>query len=120
LTDYEMIRNILSFSFFAGGMIFLFLGMLGLLRLPDVYNRLHATTKIGILGAFGVMLGIVMKVGFNSMGIKAITVGMFLMLTAPMAAHMMSRAAHRHGVGLCKESIVDEYGQSYYKDQEKE
>jgi multicomponent Na+:H+ antiporter subunit G len=100
-------------------MIFVFIGMLGLLRLPDVYNRLHATTKIAILGAFGVMLGIIMKVGFNSMGIKAITVGLFMLLTSPMAAHMMSRAAHRHGVGLCKESIIDEYGQSYTRDEHK-
>ncbi len=84
--------------------------MLGLLRLPDVYNRLHATTKIGTLGAFGVMLSIVAKVGFSPMGVKAMTVGLFLLLTAPVAAHMIGRAAHRHGVGLCKESILDEYG----------
>ncbi len=112
MSDISLIRDILSFTFFAGGMIFVFLGMLGLLRLPDVYNRLHATTKIAILGAFGVMLGIIVKVGFNSMGIKAITVGLFLLLTSPMAAHMISRAAHRHGVGLCKESVIDEYGKA--------
>ncbi|MFW5987506.1 MAG: cation:proton antiporter, partial [Methanohalophilus sp.] len=60
--------------------------------------------------AFGVMMGIVVKLGFGPMGIKAITVGLFLLLTAPVAAHMIGRAAHRHGVGLCKESTVDDYG----------
>jgi multicomponent Na+:H+ antiporter subunit G len=91
-------------------MIFVFLGMLGLYRLPDVYNRLHATTKIATLGAFGVMMGIVVKLGFGPMGIKAITVGLFLLLTAPVAAHMISRAAHRHGVRLCEVSTIDDYG----------
>ncbi len=94
-------------------MFFVFLGMLGLLRLPDIYNRLHATTKIGTIGAFGVMVAIVLKVGFTPMGIKAITVGLFLLLTAPVAAHMIARAAHRHGVGLCEESIIDDYGKTY-------
>lgn len=95
------------------GLFFVFLGMLGLLRLPDVYNRLHTTTKIGTLGAFGVMLSLLLKVGLSPMGIKAITVGLFLLLTAPIAAHMIGRAAHRHGVELCEGSIIDEYGKTY-------
>ena len=87
--------------------------MLGLLRLPDVYNRLHTTTKIGTIGAFGVMLSLLIKVGFSPMGVKAITVGLFLLLTAPIAAHMIGRAAHRHGVELCEGSMIDEYGKTY-------
>lgn len=98
------------------GVFFVFLGMLGLLRLPDVYNRLHATTKIGTLGVVSVMLSILIKVGLSPIGVKGITVGLFLFLTAPIAAHMIGRAAHRHGVGLCQGSVIDEYG----KDCEKE
>ncbi|WP_225419928.1 monovalent cation/H(+) antiporter subunit G [Methanohalophilus profundi] len=113
MNNITVIQDILSNFFFFAGMFFVFLGMLGLYRLPDVYNRLHATTKIGTLGAFGVMMGIVIKLGFGPMGIKAITVGLFLLLTAPVAAHMISRAAHRHGVGLCEESTVDDYGKTY-------
>ena len=109
----EIALDILSDAFLVIGLFFVFLGMLGLLRLPDVYNRLHATTKVGTLGAFGVMLSILMKVGLSPIGVKGITVGLFLVLTAPIAAHMIGRAAHRHGVGLCKESIIDEYGEAY-------
>lgn len=109
----EVMQDILSTFLLVVGAFFVFLGMVGLLRLPDAYNRLHATTKIGTLGGFGVMLSIVTKVGFDSMGIKAITVGLFLLLTAPVAAHMIGRAAHRHGVGLCKGSVIDEYGKHY-------
>lgn len=106
------VLNVLSDIVLLIGMFFVFLGMLGLLRLPDVYNRLHATAKIGTLGAFGVMLSIVMRTGFTPLGVKAIAVGLFLLLTAPIAAHMITRAAHRHGIGLCKESVVDEYGKA--------
>jgi len=101
--------EILSNTFLVLGLIFVFLGMLGLVRLPDVYNRLHTTTKIGTLGAFGVMMSILLKVGFSPIGVKAITVGLFLLLTSPIAAHMIGRAAYRHGVCLCKESVIDEY-----------
>ena len=106
------VLNVLSDIVLLIGLFFVFLGMLGLLRLPDVYNRLHATAKIGTLGAFGVMLSIVMRTGFTPLGVKAIAVGLFLLLTAPIAAHMITRAAHRHGIGLCKESVVDEYGKA--------
>lgn len=85
------------------------MGMLGLYRLPDVYNRMHATTKVATLGAFSVMASIVLRVGFSPIGLKAITVGLFLMLTAPVASHMIGRAAKRHGVELCAESVIDEY-----------
>ena len=109
----EVVIEFLSNFILILGLMFVFLGMVGLLRLPDVYNRLHATTKIGTLGAFGVMLSILLKVGFAPMGVKAITVGLFLLLTAPVAAHMIGRAAHRHGVDLCDISIIDEYGKTY-------
>ncbi|WP_406658310.1 monovalent cation/H(+) antiporter subunit G [Methanolobus sp. ZRKC2] len=114
----ELALELLSNVFLVFGLIFVFLGMLGLVRLPDVYNRLHTTTKIGTLGAFGVMLSILLKVGFSPMGVKAITVGLFLLLTAPIAAHMIGRAAHRHGVGLCEESIIDEYGKAYIREKD--
>ncbi len=95
--------------FFIIGILFVFIGMVGLLRLPDAYNRLHATTKIATLGAFGVMLAIAMKTGLSTMGLKAITVGIFLLLTAPVAAHMIARTAHRCGIQLWNGSLVDEY-----------
>jgi multicomponent Na+:H+ antiporter subunit G len=116
----ETALDLLSNAFLLIGLFFVFLGMLGLVRLPDVYNRLHTTTKIGTLGAFGVMLSLLLKVGFSPIGVKAITVGLFLLLTAPIAAHMISRAAHRHGVGLCEESVIDEYGKVYTRDRKEQ
>ncbi|MDD3042708.1 MAG: monovalent cation/H(+) antiporter subunit G [Methanosarcinaceae archaeon] len=108
--------EILSIACLVIGVIFLSLGMIGLLRLPDVYNRLHATTKIGTLGAFGVLLSIMIQEIGNSgllppspMGIKALTVGLFILLTSPISGHMIARAAYKMGVDLCEDSILDEY-----------
>ncbi|WP_342305365.1 monovalent cation/H(+) antiporter subunit G [Methanolobus sp. ZRKC5] len=112
MSTISMILEVLSNVVLIIGLFFVFLAMLGLARLPDVYNRLHATTKIGTLGAFGVMLSILLKVGFSPIGVKAITVALFILVTSPISAHMISRAAHRHGVGLCKESVIDEYGKA--------
>lgn len=105
--------NILSDVVLLIGLFFVFLAMIGLLRLPDVYNRLHATAKVGTLGAFGVMLSILLRSGFSPIGIKAIAVGLFILLTSPIAVHMITRGAHRHGIGLCSESCIDEYGIAY-------
>ncbi|MDD2439188.1 MAG: monovalent cation/H(+) antiporter subunit G [Methanosarcinaceae archaeon] len=95
------------------GVLALSLGMIGLLRLPDVYNRLHATTKIGTLGAFGVLLSIMIQEfgtsGLSPMGVKALTAGLFILLTSPISGHMISRAAYKMGVDLCEGSILDEY-----------
>ncbi|MDY0386468.1 MAG: monovalent cation/H(+) antiporter subunit G [Methanolobus sp.] len=112
MSTISMVLEVLSNLILIIGLFFVFLAMLGLARLPDVYNRLHATTKIGTLGAFGVMLSILLRVGFSPIGVKAITVALFILVTSPIAAHMISRAAHRHGVGLCKESVIDEYGKA--------
>ncbi len=92
------------------GLFFVFLGMVGLMRMPDVYNRLHTTTKIGTLGAFGVMISLFVRVGFEPIGIKALTLGLFLMLTAPIAAHMIGRAAFHHGICVSYgNEVIDDY-----------
>jgi multicomponent Na+:H+ antiporter subunit G len=112
------VTDIIGNVFFLAGILFVFVGMVGLLRLPDVYNRLHATTKIATLGTFGVMLAIAIKAGFSTMGLKAITVGIFLLLTAPVVAHMVARAAHRSGTKMWTGSVTDEYEEDYKREKE--
>lgn len=104
-----------SLILFTIGLFFVALGMVGLIRLPDVYNRMHATTKVTTIGTFSIMLAIFLNTGFSPIGLKALTVGIFLILTSPVVGHMVGRAAHRHGVPLCEESIVDEYYGTYKK-----
>lgn len=97
------------------GLIFDFFGCLGLVRLPDVYNRLQAATKCVTLGTFSIMLGTFVISGFTAVGIKALLCGIFLLIAAPTAAHALSRGAYKAGVKLWEGSVVDKYGEDRAK-----
>jgi len=101
--------DIIGLVFIAVGIIFDFFGCLGLVRLPDVYNRLQASTKAVTFGTCSIMFGTFLMVGFTSAGVKCLLCIMFILLTAPVSAHALARGAHRSGAELCKESVVDEY-----------
>lgn len=94
----------------AVGLAFNFFGCLGLVRLPDVYNRLQAATKCVTLGTFSIMVGIFVITGFTGVGIKALFCGIFLLLTSSTAAHALSKGAYKAGVKLWAGSVADEYG----------
>ncbi len=87
------------------GSFFLFLGSLGIFRMPDVYNRLQAGTKATTLGAMSLILG----VGFLDSGflIKSIAIILFIVLTNPISSSTIARASHKSGVPLTSESVVD-------------
>ncbi len=104
-----MIREVLGMVFILLGITFDFFGVLGLLRLPDVYNRLQAATKCVTFGSAGILLGVFIKQGFNNFGFKVLLGIAFIFLTSPVAAHAISRAAHRAGIPLTKETVVDQY-----------
>ena len=100
------LASLISFGI---GVAFTFFGCLGLLRLPDVYNRLQAATKCVTFGMIFMIAAVVIRSGFGSLGVKAILCLVFILLTSPTAAHAISRGAHRSGVRLWKGSVTDEY-----------
>ncbi len=91
----------------AGG-LFGFVAAVGMLRLPDMIMRMHASTKAGTLGA-GLILAAV-AIHFMEIGItlRAAAAILFLLLTAPVAAHVIGRAAYRCGIRLWERTGVDE------------
>jgi multicomponent Na+:H+ antiporter subunit G len=103
--------NIIGFIFVTLGIAFDVFGCLGLVRLPDVYNRLQAATKCVTLGTCSILFGTFLIAGPSPSGIKALMCMIFLILTSPVAAHAIARGAHRAGVKLCKESVVDRYAE---------
>lgn len=104
-----MTREIIGMVFILLGIMFDFFGVLGLVRLPDVYNRLQAATKCVTFGSAGILFGVFIIQGFNSFGFKVILGIVFIFLTSPVSAHAISRAAHRSKIPLAKESVVDQY-----------
>jgi len=107
--DFSTIRLYVSYFFLLFGVIDVLIGMIGLIRLPDIYNRLHATTKIATTGAFFVLLSILIQHGFTPLGLKAIAIGFFLLMTAPVAGHVIARAAYHIHVPPCDQTIYDAY-----------
>ena len=101
--------NTIGFALVAIGLAFDLFGCLGLLRLPDVYNRLQAATKCITLGTCSILFGMFLIVGLTVGGMKAILCALFLLLTSPVAAHALARAAHISGVKLWEGSVVDRY-----------
>ncbi|WP_425542174.1 monovalent cation/H(+) antiporter subunit G [Salinibacillus aidingensis] len=88
-------------------------GSLGILRFPDVYTRLHASTKASTLGVAGILIGAFLFMYFDVEIIsgKLILGIIFILLTAPVSGHMISRAAHNTGVELWDGSIKDAYSE---------
>jgi len=82
----------------AVGTFFLLVGVVGLVRLPTIYNRMHATSKATTLGASSMLLAGVLYFGGDGDGLAALVAIGFLFLTAPTGAHMISRAAQKMGV----------------------
>ena len=95
------------------GVIFDLAGCVGLIRLPDIYNRLQAATKCVTLGTCSVLLGIFVITGFSTSGLKALLCMVFVLITSPTGAHALARGAYRYGVKLWKGSVKDEYSEVF-------
>lgn len=91
------------------GVFFDLVGALGLLRLPDVYNRLQAATKCVTLGTLFILVGVLVWSGWNAMGVKALLAAVFVLWTSPTGSHALARGAHIAGVPLWEKSVCDKY-----------
>ncbi len=104
-----MILPALALFLLAVGIFFTFTGALGVLRFPDVYNRIHAATKTGTFGLLSILASGLLMLGLDTVTIKALAIMVFLMLTTPVAGHVLARAAYRTGVVLTDRTLHDEY-----------
>jgi len=91
------------------GIVFDLFGCIGLVRLPDIYNRLQAATKCVTLGTCMILIGLPLMMGIHPAGIRALLCAVFILLTSPVAAHALSRAAYRAGIKLWEKSVSDAY-----------
>ena len=99
---------VISMFLFLIGSFLMFLAGLGLLRLPDVFLRMSAATKASTLGAGFILLGAALY--FEDLGTtsRAVATIFFLLLTGPVAAHRIARAAYIDGVDLWEGTIRDD------------
>lgn len=90
------------------GAAFSLLAAVGLLRMPDVYMRIQAAAKSTTLGVSSLVLAMALLSGAMGVSMRALLVAAFLLLTAPVAAQVIGRAAYINGQPLWRRSIVDE------------
>lgn len=103
-----MIDLLIAVLLILGG-AFVAIAGLGLLRLPDVLIRMHASTKAGTLGVGLIVIGVAIHFGSLVVTTKSVLIILFLLLTAPVAAHLIGRSAYRSGTPLWSRTVIDEW-----------
>ena len=89
------------------GAIFIFLGALGILRMPDLYNRMQTGTKATTLGSILTLSGLAIGYANCGCGLKIIALIVFIVFTNPISSHALARAAHFAGIKLTEKSVED-------------
>ncbi|MXR50483.1 cation:proton antiporter [Halovenus sp. WSH3] len=98
MVDLHVVEQVTISALVVVGCFFLAVGTLGLLRLPNVYNRMHATSKPTTLGTATIFLAGFVQFGPGGAGLTSLVGIVFLFLTVPTGAHMIARAAQKIGV----------------------
>lgn len=94
----DFLIQLIAFLAVVVGTAFSVLGVLGLIRLPDVYTRLHATGKVS---TFGVILLLIAAIDWTPLGFgKGLLLMLFLLVAGPVASHALGAAAYRLGVPM--------------------
>lgn len=89
----DTVLNALSWVLLAGGGVFVVIGGIGVLRMPDFYTRLHAASVTESLGAIMILLGLMMQGGLSLVTVKLVIVLFFLLFTSPTSAYALANAA---------------------------
>ncbi len=91
-----------------GGAAFMLIAAVGLIRMPDLFTRMHATSKAGSLGAGLILVAVALYYGDLGISARALATIAFILLTAPIAAHVIGRAAYFVGVPFWEGTLMDE------------
>lgn len=94
----SLILDVIGLFLVTAGLIFIIIGSVGIVRLPDFFSRTHAASKVDTVGVTVVALGVACLEGFTLVGLKILLVAFFVMLTNPVAAHALARAAFFSGL----------------------
>ena len=90
--------EIISIISFIVGVFFIFTGSIGLIRLPDVFSRIHAAGMIDTAGASFIILGMILQSGFSLITAKLVFIGIFIFFTSPITGHVTANLARKKGV----------------------
>lgn len=103
-------RDTLIALLLLGGTCFALVAAIGVVRMPDIYMRLSSASKASTLGASFILTAVAIFFGTTAVTGKVLAIIAFTLLTAPVAAHMLGRAAYFCGEPLWEKSVRDELG----------
>jgi multicomponent Na+:H+ antiporter subunit G len=108
-----MIVSVLTVLFLVSGTAFMAIATVGLIRLPDLYTRMHGITKAGTLGIILVSVSVAVHFGDLSVATRAVALIVFVLLTAPVSAHMIGRAGYLGEVALWSGTLFDQWSAGF-------
>ena len=94
------------------GLFFNFAAVVGLIRMPDLYCRLHSSAKNTTLGAALIIGGLALRelqLGSLPAAAKMLFIGVLMLVVTPIGSHALARAAYLYGVPLWEGTVVDQY-----------
>jgi multicomponent Na+:H+ antiporter subunit G len=106
--------DVLTAIVWAAGPVFALLAAIGLLRMPDVFTRMQASTKASTLGLGCLLIGAALQLGDVGSLIRVASIGAFILLTTSVAAHVIARAAYLADVPLWEGTVLDERGRNLH------
>ena len=104
----ELVQAYLAGCLIVIGSIFALVASIGLLRLPDLYTRMHAASKAGTLGSCVMLIALAVHASDLAIATRAIAGVVFFLLTVPISSHLLAKAAHAAGYRLWTGSVRDD------------
>ena len=108
--------DIVTAVLWLAGSGFALLAAVGVLRMPDVFTRMQASTKASTLGLGCLLIGAALQMGDFASFIRAASIGAFVLLTTPVAGHVIARASYSAEVPLWKGTVLDERQRDLVRD----
>jgi multicomponent Na+:H+ antiporter subunit G len=108
MTVLTTVQGAATAALMAAGATLMLLAAVGVVRMPDLYSRMQAATKASSLGSGCLLLAAAVHFGDLAITVRVLLIVVFILLTAPVSAHMIGRAAYIVGVPLWKGTTVDQ------------
>ncbi len=105
-----MVHHYIAIFFLFGGFFFLLVGVIGLLRLPDVYTRMHAMGKCDTLGAGLIVIALMILIGDITNITKLVLIGVMIATINPIITHLIAKTAYNRGTPMAEGSfLINDY-----------
>ena len=111
------IRILISYLLIGAGGLFAVFTVIGLIRFPDVYTRIHAAAVVLTVSAVLLTTGVAIYVWEALLSLKILLIGLFFLISNPMATHAIARASYRQKIAKLRKKSIDQYSDYLGNDQ---